>query len=186
MPDAIHARYQELAEQVKAMAPKGPVLKTDGWQEENNFNPIPADYYIETRREAVELVKAFGYKAEVGDIRDMAAFEDGKFAALIDTSTIDHVPDYAKALDEYRRVLKPGGAILVVVFLTTDRSHYTQLILRYLGDGILNRNYLQFYFNDAEFRREMDARFEIEQVINLEHKREKGYLVAFIGKKKEA
>lgn len=46
------------------------------------------------------------------DIHDLK-FEDGTFDAVVCTSILEHVPYPLKAIEELRRVLKPGGKIWI-------------------------------------------------------------------------
>lgn len=46
-----------------------------------------------------------------GDIESMP-FEDGAFATVVCTEVLEHVPYPATALEEIRRVLKPGGLLI--------------------------------------------------------------------------
>lgn len=46
-----------------------------------------------------------------GDIEAMP-FEDASFATVVCTEVLEHVPYPAKALDEIRRVLRPGGLLI--------------------------------------------------------------------------
>lgn len=49
-----------------------------------------------------------------GDITDMP-FPDDSFALVLATDVIEHVDDDARALSEVRRVLRPGGTVLITV-----------------------------------------------------------------------
>ena len=51
------------------------------------------------------------------DIRALP-FQKDCFDAVIDCSTLDHVQNYPIALAEYRRVLKPGGRLLLFCWAT--------------------------------------------------------------------
>ena len=46
-----------------------------------------------------------------GDVEHLP-FADGSFGTVLCTEVIEHIPDPAAALAEYRRVLKPGGVLV--------------------------------------------------------------------------
>ncbi|XP_071706773.1 uncharacterized protein [Rutidosis leptorrhynchoides] len=57
------------------------------------------------------------------DVRDMKAFENGSFDAVIDKGTLDSLmcghnskPNAAKMLDEIERVLKKGGVYILITY----------------------------------------------------------------------
>jgi ubiquinone/menaquinone biosynthesis C-methylase UbiE len=46
-----------------------------------------------------------------GDVEHLP-FPDGSFGSVLCTEVIEHIPDPAQALEEYRRVLRPGGVLI--------------------------------------------------------------------------
>jgi len=46
-----------------------------------------------------------------GDVEALP-FEDGSFGTILCTEVLEHIPDPAAALAEYRRVLQPGGVLI--------------------------------------------------------------------------
>ena len=46
-----------------------------------------------------------------GDVEHLP-FADGQFGTVLCTEVIEHIPDPARALAEFRRVLKPGGVLI--------------------------------------------------------------------------
>jgi ubiquinone/menaquinone biosynthesis C-methylase UbiE len=47
----------------------------------------------------------------LGDLESMP-FSDGTFGTVLCTEVLEHVPDPARALEEIRRVLRPGGVLI--------------------------------------------------------------------------
>lgn len=57
---------------------------------------------------AVEAARARGLDARLGDAQALP-FEDGSFDVVTASHMLYHVPDRGRALDEFVRVLRPGG-----------------------------------------------------------------------------
>ena len=70
-----------------------------------------------------------GVRWEVADIQAMA-YPDASFDTVISCETVEHVPDWRRALCELARVVRPGGRL----FLTTPN---------YLGPMGLYRGYMR-------------------------------------------
>ncbi|HEX5416779.1 MAG TPA: class I SAM-dependent methyltransferase [Chloroflexota bacterium] len=51
----------------------------------------------------------------VGDVQERLAAEDGYFDRIVAVHVLDHLPDLPAALQEIRRVLKPGGHLAAVI-----------------------------------------------------------------------
>ncbi|TSC84124.1 MAG: hypothetical protein G01um101417_280 [Parcubacteria group bacterium Gr01-1014_17] len=49
----------------------------------------------------------------VGDAHDLSRFRDGEFECVLCTEVLEHLHTPQKAIDEMRRVLKPGGTIIL-------------------------------------------------------------------------
>jgi phosphatidylethanolamine/phosphatidyl-N-methylethanolamine N-methyltransferase len=81
------------------------------------------DLSVHMLRKAVEKVRDLGL-AHVGGLASMDAcrlgFRDGSFDAVAVPFVITLVPDPEGALDEMRRVLRPGGEIIVTSKLGAD------------------------------------------------------------------
>jgi GT2 family glycosyltransferase/glycosyltransferase involved in cell wall biosynthesis/SAM-dependent methyltransferase len=60
---------------------------------------------------------------EPGDARDLSAFADGSFDAVVAFEVIEHIAEQERMLDEVKRVLVPGGLLIVS---TPDREPYDQ------------------------------------------------------------
>lgn len=150
-----HFKYLYLAfralEMCGVMSPK--VLKTDCWNEAlapphlqiaNVIRPYCSEVVI------LELDPELAAKvpgAIVGDIRDLTRFSDEEFDIVMDFSTLDHVHEYKKVLDGYKRILKSGG-ILVLVVWTAEKLVY---------------DHQQIYFNREDFFLDVMLRFGIHK-----------------------
>lgn len=103
------------------------ILKSDLWNEVNNTRILMwagekgakvcgidiSDYLV---KEAGKNLKKAGINSEFKccDIRDIA-FSDNSFDFVYSMGTIEHMPDYDKAISELARVLKPGGTAIIGV-----------------------------------------------------------------------
>ena len=106
-----------VAEMAAVVGPEGSVLGVD---------PSPAMLEIAARRGAatVELAE--------GDALSLPA-EDASFDAAVSTQVYEYVPDIAAALAEARRVLRPGGRLLL---LDTD---WDSIVWRSSDDARMER-----------------------------------------------
>lgn len=64
-------------------------------------------------------------------------FQDSVFDSVVCTEVLEHVPDPLLALKEMRRVLKPGGTLLLTVPLYWPRHEVPYDFYRYPYDGLL-------------------------------------------------
>lgn len=74
--------------------------------------------------EALRVLSASGIEnvsLQVGDATQLD-FADGEFDKILCSEVIEHIPDASKALSEMRRVLKPGGKL--VLSTPNPRSFY--------------------------------------------------------------
>ena len=80
-----------------------------------------------------------------GDVEDLP-FADGSFGTVLCTEVIEHIPEPAAALAEYRRVLEPGGVLIGSVparslvwrlrFLSSTCPHSEPFHNEYLPDEV--------------------------------------------------
>jgi len=144
-----HQKYQQYAKEAINLGGHK-VLKTDTWNETEMNLPIKADAYLELDSYRVQRALSSGYNAIQGDIRQIP-FPDGEFGTVIDLSTIDHIPDYEKAIQEYHRVLKNDAIALIVGWLLTWRAWQAKA----------NWGGKQYWFKAGEFRDAVEKCFEI-------------------------
>jgi SAM-dependent methyltransferase len=167
----IHERYQDIAREFAG----APCLKTDCWNEAETEYPIAplmsGVVCIELDPGRVERAreKHPGIEFSQGSIEALP-FADGSFARVFDFSTIDHIEDPGTALDEYRRVLAPGGLLILIVWLTKQTPHSQETAW---GGK-------QFYFSGDQFRADLERRFSIIEERNFPDLGEVDYLHLFI------
>jgi ubiquinone/menaquinone biosynthesis C-methylase UbiE len=70
-------------------------------------------YGVDIDEGVVVHAKQRGHPVFVCNAENLA-FPDRKFDAVFSVHTIEHVPDLAKAVKEFWRVLKPGGTLILV------------------------------------------------------------------------
>jgi ubiquinone/menaquinone biosynthesis C-methylase UbiE len=81
---------------------------------------------ISLARRRAEFWKVPNVRFEVADAEDLRDFADGAFDLVLSFSTLRFCPDPARALREFRRVVRPGGR-LVVDFPNADCPWYGPL-----------------------------------------------------------
>lgn len=110
----------------------GRVLDVGGGRRRGRFTPPASARWI---------VADIGLAGRPDVAADLLAlpFRDASFDAVKATEVLEHVPDAARALDECRRVLRPGGHLIVTVpFLERlhgdpdDFARYTEAMWRRL------------------------------------------------------
>lgn len=67
---------------------------------------------VDVSRDAVEFCRGRGLNSVAVDGRTLP-FDDGSFDVLASWHVIEHVPDVQEALAEWRRVLRPGGVMML-------------------------------------------------------------------------
>jgi SAM-dependent methyltransferase len=101
------------------------LLKTDLWDEAKNTEilrwaaeqgarPLGVDVSLEVVREAREVLRAHRPGLARADVRALP-FRDGSVDLAYSMGTIEHFPEYALAVREIHRVLKPGGVAIIGV-----------------------------------------------------------------------
>jgi SAM-dependent methyltransferase len=168
-----HRKYQRYAKEAISLGGHK-VLKSDTWNETRMDFPIDADVYLELDAERVKEAQERGYNAVQGDIRNLP-FSNEEFSTVLDLSTIDHVPDYKKAIQQYHRVLKNDGIALIVAWLSKGGQEPTD---ESWGGK-------QYWFEAGAFRKTLTKYFEILREQDFpEHINGDKFLFGFFLKKK--
>lgn len=68
---------------------------------------------IDASEEAVKLAKEKGVEATVGNLEETFDFEDNFFDACIAAEVIEHIMDTDFFMKEIKRILKPGGSLIL-------------------------------------------------------------------------
>ncbi len=87
-------------------------------------------------------LKFFGYEPDVtqGDAEDLL-FPDASFDVVYSNGVLHHVPDMAHAFREVRRVLKPDGEFIVLLY-NRHSVYYAGLVLVHYLSGRFRRESL--------------------------------------------
>lgn len=79
-------------------------------------NPVEKQAFLGRASRVVNFdVRPLGYADLQMDIQSMDKIADASFDTFVAIHVLNHVADYAKALREIHRILKPGGVALVTV-----------------------------------------------------------------------
>lgn len=70
---------------------------------------------------------------KIADFQELP-FPDGSFDAVVCQFGIMFVPDKDKAVQEARRVLRPGGTLIFTVWDTMDKNSYAMVVQRLIED----------------------------------------------------
>jgi len=103
-----------------------------------------------------------GIDAREGDVSRLP-FDDGAFDLVVSFETIEHVAEPAAALDEFRRVLAPGGILVVSTpntdeYLEDNPYHLHELTLTQFMEalegrfGVVEMRYQQTFLTTAVLR----------------------------------
>jgi len=71
-----------------------------------------------------------------GDVADMAVLAERQFDTVVCTQVLEHVSDPWAALAEMRRVLRPGGALILTAPHLSRRHELPHDYFRYTQDGL--------------------------------------------------
>lgn len=109
------------------------------------YNPYPVDAYIHCSATKMP-------------------FSDNTFNKILITEVIEHIPEWNKAIDEVRRVLKPGGIAIITTPNKLSHMNIAYVLKRKIRRYAFNEHVHEFTRN--EFLRELKKRFN---VVGLEY-----------------
>lgn len=104
------------------------------------YNPYPIDAYIYCSATKLPL-------------------NDNTFDKILITEVIEHIPEWNKALDEVRRVLKPGGIAVITTPNKLSHMNIAYALKRKIRRYAFNEHVHEF--TRGEFLRELKKRFRI-------------------------
>jgi SAM-dependent methyltransferase len=107
----------------------------------NYKNYYAQDLSASMIEKAKERVSKDNLHFDVGDANNLT-FEDNYFDAVVGTDIIHHLEVPVKALEEWRRVMKPGGRICIL-----ESNIYNPLNLRNIGVEHEVRSFLNTDYN---------------------------------------
>ena len=119
-----------------------------GWQAEG----------VEVDPRAVNAALARGAKVHQGDIFK-PAFPDATFDAITSTHVLEHIYDPVRTLNECRRILKPGGKLVI---LTPNVESLGQSWYGVAWVGLDPPRHLNLFSRDALARAAQSAGFTIQ------------------------
>lgn len=138
------------------------------------------------------------YASKLSHVRsenlESLSYSDSFFDLVITSETLEHVPDFEKALSEILRVLKPGGMHIFTIPVVWDRA-FTKIRAKIENDSIVNilppsyhgapQDNLEDYLVFSEFGNDVigvvkKAGFEVELIEDQKNKA----LVTFISRKR--
>ena len=82
-------------------------------------------------------------KTIIGDCQDRLPFDDGHFDRVVAVHVLEHLPDLPSALNEMRRLLRPGGLLSVVI--PCDPGFVYSIGRRFTAQRIFERRYKRPY-----------------------------------------
>lgn len=126
----LNSRLRAAFSLLRAQAPAGAVLATEHvtpafvWLQKHAAHAVGGEYQSDPKELArlTEGLHALGGSGEVA-FQDITHLEhpDQSFSAIVSFDVLEHVPDYARALSEFARVLKPKG-VLIATFPFVDKQ----------------------------------------------------------------
>jgi SAM-dependent methyltransferase len=116
---------------------------------------------VDVSQYAADHCRSLGFDARVGTLEKLP-FDDASFDVVVMKHVLEHTPSPLVALDEVKRVLKPGGVVLVAV---PDLSYWKGWLMRRSGryfrpDELGSQHYVYFHL-DGLARALSTAGFEV-------------------------
>jgi SAM-dependent methyltransferase len=100
---------------------------------------VLSDFSDGILREGQAALTPLGHHFEAAQLDAQALpFAAATFDAIVANHMLYHVPDVPRALAEFRRVLKPGGACYAATFSLSNMREFNEAVERFLGMPISN------------------------------------------------
>ncbi len=96
-------------------------------------------------RKSGDWIQACGTRVLVQDVTALS-FHENEFDALLSFDVLEHVPDYVAAIGEFRRVLKPGGWLILSAPFSFAEATEIRASIR--EDGSIEHHLPQDYHGD--------------------------------------
>lgn len=106
-------------------------------------------------QKARRMFEVYGLSADLRTMNaeDMREFPDQMFDVVYSFGVLHHTPNTEKAISEIRRVLKPGGRFLLMLY-SKGLNYLVRLLVFHIGKGHFLQQDLQTTINQyTEFRR---------------------------------
>ena len=137
---------------------------------------------VEGNPEVAKIAEKNLDRVLVGDIEKLEyPFEDGTFDTILALDILEHMVDPWRVLERLRKLLKPGGRLVVSIPNVRHYSVAIPLVLlgdwRYQQEGILDSTHLRFFTKRTTLKMLSSAGFGVEMVDFTGAKRGLGALV---------
>jgi len=116
-------------------------------------------------------------QAEAAEVLDLVlpgyfgpalGLEEGRFDAIVFNDSLEHFPDHVPPLQLARRLLKPGGALVMSIPNVRYWPHLVSYVVdgdwEYQDEGILDHTHLRFFTKKSIQRILQQAGFEVARI----------------------
>lgn len=153
-----HTAYEEVLVHVAKLHPQTVLEVGCG---DGSFSVMLRDFLgvdvraMDVTPSMVERAAARGIDVQVADVQHLP-FEDNSFDVVVANWMLYHVPDLDRGLQEIKRVLKPGGAIIASTLAPDTLREVWELVggdeglLNLKFDTVTGRDFLNAHFEDIE------------------------------------
>jgi ubiquinone/menaquinone biosynthesis C-methylase UbiE len=176
----INSRHDHIARILKTLALPSTATALDAGCGPGNLEPELARRFghvcaMDASPRMVEIARSScaddNVSYQIGDIEALP-FADGVFDVVCSAGVIEYLPRFDQALSEMRRVLRPGGILILPTTNSSAPSHWLRPLMERIGRiplvarsfGIRPGNYRLFYQRIPYFKGRLQAAdFVIEQ-----------------------